>query len=153
MKGLIICGFPGTGKTTAAQRSKDVVDLESSGFQWDFSQDPPARREDWPRNYIQAIKEATEHFSYVLASTHEDVRLELKAADLPYVIVLPNLDLKNEYLIRYVIRGDNAEFIKRVYDNWEPWLFGLGLEGAPVIKLDSGQTISDILPMIPPQRK
>ena len=66
-KGIIISGFGGVGKTYLAKKYKNVVDLESSPFKYDYSnienldyeklKGEPNRiiRKDYPENYIKAI--------------------------------------------------------------------------------------------------
>ena len=71
MKGLIICGYPGVGKTTVAGW-KNCVDLESSNFSHDdtgFLLDP----NDWVPKYCTVAMDLAKQGFTVLCSTHTDV--------------------------------------------------------------------------------
>lgn len=157
-KAIIICGFPGVGKTSAEQRCRQAIDCESSGFHYIF--DPtevnaknPAgvlkENPNWVKEYVDKLVElATDvRYHYVLASTHQEVRDELNARFIPYVVVVPDRSLKDEYLVRYVKRGDSAEFIMGIYEYWEDWLKAIDIEAPAVIHLKSGEYLADILPI------
>lgn len=157
-KAIIICGFPGVGKTTAEQRCRQAIDCESSGFQYRF--DPtevnagsPAgvykENQNWVEKYVDQLVELAMdvRYHYVFASTHQEVRDELCARFIPYVVVVPDRSLKDEYLSRYVMRGDSAEFIMGIYENWDDWLKAIDIEAPAVIHLKAGQVLSDILPI------
>lgn len=147
---MIICGFPGVGKSCVATNRKNIVDLESSVFSWIY--DPynhtnggRVRNPNFPENYIKTIRDGVGDFEYVLISSHQAVRDALKAEGLPYIIVAPKRDLKNEYIIRYLQRGNEIDFIELMNEKWDEFLEGIANDGAPVIWLDKGEYMSDVL--------
>ena len=151
MTGTIICGYPGVGKSTVATNRTDIVDAESSAFSHPF--DPVTMKQevsnDFPRNYIDhIIRLASElgGYSYVLVSCHKEVREELDARSIPYVVVIPHIGCKDEYMKRYLKRGDSAEFIARMYANWDEWHEEIEENAPAVIHLLAGEMLADILP-------
>lgn len=147
-KALIICGFPGVGKSCVANNRTNILDLESSAFSWIF--DPTSvefrkRNPDFPANYIQTIKEECEKYDVILTSSHKSVRDALQAEGIQYIIVAPRLELKNEYLIRYIQRGSPISFIELLDINWYKFLYEIQEDCAPVIWLDKGEYMSDVL--------
>ena len=160
LKGIIICGFPGVGKSYAAQRSTDITDAESSAFHyptdWENINEPEKMRTtedpDWVKKYVDHLVDMASQYGYryVLASTHDEVIAELNSRFVPYVVVAPDRSLKDEYLGRYLKRGSDADFIINLNENWDEWLDQIERYSSAVIHLKAGQTISDILP-IPPR--
>jgi len=53
MKGKIISGFAGIGKTTLALKKQDIIDLESSDFKWRYSDDETANMNKENRKGIE----------------------------------------------------------------------------------------------------
>ena len=151
-KNLIICGFPGVGKTMAEEKRKDTIDLESSNFKWVPADALNPVRESvyWPKNYLDEIETLyTESYrKIILVSTHPEVIKGLQKRRLPFLIVVPDLDrnLKNEYLIRFLMRGSSVSFIKEMSQNWYRYLYDIDDYGETVIWLGSGQYLADILP-------
>lgn len=158
-KGIIICGFPGVGKSYAAQRSPDIEDIESTSFhypiEWENINEPEKMRVEenpnWVRDYVDHIENMASEYGYLynLVSCHDKVREELDARSIPYIIVVPSKNLKDEYLARYVKRGDSFNFISQIDTHWDEWLAEIEESGMPVIHLRAGQTISEILPILP----
>ena len=96
----IICGFSGIGKSTAEQKNRRILDFESSGYSNIFENGfRVSRNKDFPKNYIDKLEELIKNDEayYYLLSCHEEVRNELKARGLKYIIVLPYRECKNEY--------------------------------------------------------
>ena len=161
IKGMIICGFPGVGKSTAATKSREIVDCESTAFHypadWAFYADnknmgkpapKPVENPNWVSDYVDQIEiMASENgYPFVLVSTHLKVREEMDMRGIPYIVVVPKKDAKDEYMARYLMRGDRAEFIQTVYDYWDEWLDEIETHGAPVIHLNKGQVLKEIMP-------
>lgn len=148
IKHLIICGFPGVGKTTAERRSREVIDCESTAFHFTFENGMQKENPDWVSKYVDHIEQlaSKENYQYILVSSHLKVRVEMEKRGIPYICVVPEIYLRDEYLARYVKRGDSAAFIQRLYDHWNEWLEEIDRHGAPVIHLAEGQNISDMIP-------
>lgn len=150
IKSTIVCGFPGVGKTTAEAKSRCVEDLESSGFQFLF--DPETgptdiRVPEWVPKYVDFIEQRAEVFAgCLLVSCHKEVREELRRRGIPFVVVVPEHAAKDEYMARYLKRGNSALFIAKIYDNWNRWLVEIDQEPEPVIHLGVNQNIIDVLP-------
>lgn len=162
VKGLIICGFPGVGKSAASQKSRDICDCESTPFHTIYEEVytgkngeaiPPTiisvKNPNWVSDYVDRIEKISSDGNafYVLVSLHKEVRDEMDKRGLPYVIVVPEKSLKDEYLGRYVKRGNGQSFIRKVYDNWDEWLDEIESSGDPVIHLKAGEVLADILPI------
>ena len=152
---MIICGFPGVGKTVAGNKSRNVIDVESTRFHW-LDGDPLSNSENanWVNDYVDYIEKINNENSskYILVSCHKSVREELLKRGLFFVIVVPYREILNEYIKRYIKRGDNYDFIKKISDNWYKWLTEIDemralFNGAPVVYLDTHEYISDCLSM------
>ena len=158
LKAIIICGFPGIGKTTAEQRCRQAIDCESSGFQYCF--DPTEvnaanpvgvykKKPNWVHEYVDKLVELAMdvRYHFVFASTHQEVRDELDARSVSYIVVVPERSLKDEYLSRYVRRGDSADFIIGIFEHWGEWLEEIEKNAPAVIHLKAGQVLADLLPI------
>ena len=108
---MIICGFPGTGKTTMAKSHGGCwVDLESTPFE-----------KDWTR-YAKVADHMSRQGYKVMVSTHKELLREFEAAEISYTVVVPPIEDKEEYIARYEHRGNTEEFITLLSDNWEKWI-------------------------------
>ena len=141
---MLVAAFPGTGKTFYFQHRyvdtlpyKMSADSDSSQFD----------KREFPENYIAHIKdEILKETSIVFISSHKVVRDSLVLNDLPFVLIYPSKELKEEYLERYKQRGNNEKFIQLVSDNWDNWLDECKSQtGCFHIELKSGQFVADVL--------
>lgn len=139
---IIISGFPGVGKSHAATVRKDVLDLDSSqfkGYRWEYI---------WEEMYVTAIKKAyeSEDHRVILISSHSKVRELLHEKGIPFICVVPNKSLRNEYMIRYLRRGSSVAFMRNIRVNWNDWIDRMH-NTELCIELQSGEHISDVLPL------
>lgn len=144
----IICGFSGIGKSTAEQKNRRILDFESSGYSNIFKNGfVVSRNKDFPKNYIDKLEELMKNDEayYYLLSCHEDVRNELKARGLKYIIVLPYRECKNEYKKRWLKRGSDIDFITKMDKRWDEMIDSCVKDLAPKIYLDEHEYLSDIL--------
>ena len=147
---IIICGFSGIGKSTAEQKNKRILDFESSGYSNIFENGfRLGRNKDFPKNYIDKLEELMERdeADYYLLSCHEEVRNELKTRNLKYIIVMPYMEHKNEYMKRWFKRGSDIDFITKMNKCWNEMINSCVRDIAPKIYLDEHEYLSDLLMM------
>ena len=112
-KGLIICGYPGIGKSSIAGWN-NCIDLESSLFS---HYENSCRKSDdiWVREYCNLAYYLALQGYTVMTSTHAAVidcfdRLKVTYyKDVPIVIFCPRYDMKKAWAIRLVNRYLNSE--------------------------------------------
>lgn len=115
MKTWLISAFPGCGKTTASRTLKgqiNVIDSDSSTFD----------KNDFPRNYIEHIKENIGKQDVIFISSHETVRQALEKEGLEYFLFYPALKRKEEFLDLYYHRGNNEAFLRVLDKNFESFI-------------------------------
>jgi hypothetical protein len=148
-KAMVICGFPGVGKTSVANNRENILDAESSVFSWIWNPENlekgRERNPEFPNNYIRYIKENMDRYDVILVASHQKVRDAMKMAGIQYLIVAPMDHLKNEYLIRYLRRGSDIDFIELLNDKWYDFMRDIMNDDAPTIRLKPGENLSDIL--------
>lgn len=139
---LIISGFPGVGKSTAFSTAANLVIKDSDSSQFD--------KADFPQNYIAHIKQCIDDkVDIVFVSSHKEVRDVLTENNIWYVLLYPDISLKNEYLERYKQRGSSQKFIDLVESNWENWISDCNTYGKYLpITLESGEYATDYLSKI-----
>jgi hypothetical protein len=149
---VIISGFPGVGKTYLCQHRKDlkISDSDSSSFSWDESSGKKVRHPDWPDNYVKHIKslvDAKDH-DLILVSSHLEVREALSEAGLKFVLVYPSMAIKEEYIQRYVDRGNNESFVGLLEKNYDDWIDALRQSTPTKVELGPGQYLADVVDRI-----
>jgi hypothetical protein len=146
----VIAGFPGVGKSklidkvTSGELRNDglIIDSDSSHFSW---LSPGVRNPAFPKNYIDHIKRNIGIVSYILVSTHKDVRDRLANENIHYTLVYPGIELKEEYIQRYRDRGSVDSFITLMDNNWDNFIEDLIFEEFPTkLQLEPDQFLSDI---------
>lgn len=144
---IVICGFPGIGKTTLLDRvgKSTILDSDSSNFSW-ANQAKNERNPDWPGNYIDYIKKNHDKADVILVSSHDVVRNALVNAGIKFTLVYPSLQMREEYIKRYKDRGNDEKFVKLLETNYENWIKELmAQKGCTHVVLQSGQYLSDVI--------
>lgn len=153
-RGLIVCGYPGVGKTSASGCRRSIIDLESSWFQKD---------DIWYSEYAKvAIELAGQGFT-VCTSMHSEVldifarffdpavpsgvpmdyNMYGKCGIFGCVIVVPDKSLKKEWEDRLVRRYEESgsdkdkRALKRSIDKFDRDISGASGYGLPVKYLTS----------------
>lgn len=155
---MVICGFAGIGKTYLGNKYKNVIDLESSDYKWIYSNrankmDKEKRKGltqrnvnyAWPDNYLDAITDANAEYDLVLVSQSLDILDELHLMKVPYILVFPKLELKEEYIQRCIDRGNQENFIWFIDRYYEKLIKNLMKRPEEKIILDTGEYLEDAL--------
>ncbi len=137
---LLISGFPGTGKSfhTEYKRrwNERIWDSDSSKF----------NKDHFPDNYIEHIKEGIGFANVIFISSHKEVRDALVENGLDFVLIYPDRSLKEEYMNRFLDRGNNEGFVSLLKSNWNDWINELeNQKGCKRLVLQSNQYISDVI--------
>ena len=106
---MIICGFPGTGKSMMA-RFSHWVDLESTPF-----------KKNWLL-YAEVAKHMSDSGYTVMVSTHAEMLNALEHIEARYTVVIPPITDKDTYMHRYDMRGNTDDFIRLLDENWHRWI-------------------------------
>ena len=112
---LLVCGFPGIGKSVASKKY-GWTDSDSSSFSWEFK---GIRHREWPHNYIEHLKRSS---GIIMLSTHAEVRDALYLAKEPFIVCYPQRECKEEYIERYTNRGSSESFISLLTEKWDEWI-------------------------------
>ena len=113
--GIIVSAFPGCGKTTMFNELNGkikIMDSDSSKFD----------KTDFPRNYIEHIKENIDNVDIMFISSHDTVRSALEMEGIDFDLFYPSIDRKLEFLENYVKRKSDREFIMKIDANWKEWI-------------------------------
>ena len=121
--------FPACGKTWLCEHQEDyglkILDSDSSQFSWIYVNGVKERNPDFPKNYINHIKENIGKYDCIFVSTHASVREALDDADIDFAIVYPDSRCKAEWVGRCFIRskkGESGCSADVLYDNWSQWI-------------------------------
>jgi hypothetical protein len=135
---IIISAFPGCGKSHLFRNKGDKKILDSDSSKFDKSQ--------FPQNYIEHIKSNIGLADMILVSSHKEVRDALVDNGIEFTLVYPNKDIKDEYIQRYIDRGNEDKFVELLKNNWNIWIPELEQQSdCDKIELNSGQYLSDVL--------
>lgn len=131
-KGIVIAGFAGIGKTTLAKKYKNVIDIESSPYKWDYSKvdnsnleklkgmENRKRNSNFPKNYIEAIQKAKTKYDIVLVWIHpEEILPYYDINGIDYYLCFPTKTAIKEYKKRFIERGNNDNYIHHVLHNYD----------------------------------
>jgi hypothetical protein len=137
-KTLVISAFPGCGKSHFFRNNEDKEVLDSDSSKFD--------KEHFPKNYIEHIKSNLGKVDIIMVSSHKEVRVALVENEIPFTLVYPSPDIKDEYIQRYIDRGNTGSFVELLNNNWELWLNELEEQvGCEKIKLVENQYLSDVI--------
>ena len=165
---MIIAGFAGTGKSFFCEKNESAIDfvcmpfkyvnyyevVQSSGIKGETikANDELVLREWWWDDYYWAIRDTQEKYpdQVIVIPTVYHILQELEEQDVPYMLVYPRKDAKDEYEKRYRDRGNTEEFIKIFTGRWEYWMEELRMyKKAKIVEMKKGEYLSDVI-NIPP---
>lgn len=119
-KGLIICGYPGIGKSSCAGWN-GAIDLESITFSQEMGMI------NWIPLYVKTAIQLAEQGFTVFISTHREVRkyLASNSSKFPVVIFCPKVEWKEQWVQRLQARYDQSKdskdlrALEHVRDFWD----------------------------------
>lgn len=127
---MIYSCFAGTGKTILASFT-GYQDIDSADYQWLWTPEQltltteerkletdRVKNPDFPSNYVEVIMEADKQGD-VLISAHPEVLDALAEKEVKFVTVAPYPSLKEEFIQRYIERGDSEDFIQLMEEHFE----------------------------------
>ena len=156
---VIIAGTAGVGKTELGLRYRNVIDLESSIYSWDYSAiganvsieslkgaaNRPLNKH-WPMNYINAISDALTKYDFVLVGGNLEKNFQNYIdAGFDFEIFIPTKDAIEEYEKRFIVRGNSKEWAEKVYSRYDEYLPQYMAVGKPVIILNKGETLESYI--------
>lgn len=158
MEKMIIAGFAGIGKTTLAKKYKNVMDLESSPYKWDYSNLKKIDYEkmkgnlnrkpnpNFPENYINAIKQALKNFDIVCVWLNfENALPHYDENNINYIVCYSTKEAFEDYKKLYIERGNSEDWINRVCNHYYNVFSKLEELNKPKIILNKGETLEDAL--------
>ncbi len=135
----VFSGFPGIGKSSVFRDAKGyrVADSDSSTF---------PKGDAFPANYMAHIQATRPNVDILLVSSHDVVRDTMEEYGIPFFLVYPTLDQKQDYLQRYRDRGSPDAFIELMTANWEKFITGCqNQDGCIHVVLHKDQFLSDVI--------
>ena len=125
-----IYAFPATGKTQVAMKYKNIIELSSENYHWldikngtsegnkgQFKMVNPK----WPNNFYNKIKELDKQDELLVLITHS-ASVICQNLCIPYMIIYPHIDCKNEYIERMKKRGNKDNVVKNMKNNFENYV-------------------------------
>ena len=150
----VICGTPAIGKSTMGRKYDNVMDLNSGPYRY-FDYDPKSAEQnkgtwklenpDFLADYAKAIVEHSKKYALVLLSIHEDVLAELDKRNIKYATAYSPPEAREIINQRFINRGNDADFIKKVMDKFDAHLAANMARKGVKITIEPGRFLEDAL--------
>lgn len=154
---MIISAFSGAGKSYLAKQYTDIIDLEPMDYHWIYEDD--LKRLDcekrkrnqnrklnpaWPKNYIDDILLYDEENNIVLISGDDHIVSLLDKQGILCYNIYPSVNQKQDYIKRYMERGNSKEYIDFWNENFEKIVIGKQIHMYNIEMMD-GEYLEDTL--------
>ncbi len=153
--GILVGGFKAIGKSTLAKKYSNVIDLDTSNFEYIIDEKlkeiPIEQRKglksrvknpEYPLNYYNELISNLKMNDVVLFGCKPEVVDLLEKNGVDYYIVYPEEKMLEEIIDRCKARGNNETFVSRVK---EVYYSDLPKNSEKVIWLQKGQYLEDTL--------
>ena len=166
---IIVSAYPGCGKSyfykkysvycktknTAIldldndiSRTLKILDSDSSKFSWIYDENgkkTDERNPEFPRNYIQHIKDHLIKEDIIFISSHDNVRELLQKEEIPYILVYPERNARTEWINRFIKRGNPKDFVEFQEKMWDTFIDGMEDDPSPYkICLKGNEYLEDV---------
>ena len=111
-----------------------ILDSDSSLFSWIYDENgnkTDVRNPDFPNNYIQYIKDHLHTEDIIFVSSHKIVREALEKEGIKYILIYPEIDMKDVWMDRFKKRGNDDKFIKFQEEHWDEFITDMDNETFP----------------------
>lgn len=156
---MIIAAYAGCGKTTFTEICGEAIDLHCLPYKYYLDDnnnrgeagkaDPyNEMRPEWPFNYVEAIENVMNKNKYKFILIPSDFRVLslLNKKQIPYTLVYPHRDCREEYRQRYIARGNTENFLEIFIGNWDWFIDNLkAYSHCKHIVLESNQFLADVI--------
>ena len=153
--GILIGGFKAIGKSTLAKKYSNVIDVESSNFEYLIDEElkkisveqrkglkSRTKNPDYPLNYYNELISNLKKNHIVLFANKTEVVELLNKNNIDYYIVWPEENMLDEIIDRSKKRGNNERFISRIK---QVYYEDFPKNNDKVIWLKKGQYLEDVL--------
>lgn len=133
----IYAAFCGSGKTYICEKTNvNAVEVEF----WKY------KDRYLFYEYVEDIKKHFGNVDYIFIATEPEGLKLLHKEGFPITLIYPEIELRNEYLDRYINRDSPHEFIGAFMKYWNPWINELKEQTyCNHIILRKGEFLKDIL--------
>lgn len=158
-KGIIVAGFTAIGKTTIGKKYDNVIDLESSLFQWKYKEEMTLEQiefykgkegriynNEFPQNYFNAILEARKEYDVILTSMHWELLEEFEKNGIEYYLAYPELNFADEIKKRCIDRGNSEEWADKIKEKVFSWYTKLkDYKPKEILYISKDEYLEDVL--------
>jgi len=156
-KGILLLVLAGVGKSHLDQRYDNVIDVESSYYNYLLTKEQLAMdiehikgtkrvtNPEFPKNYVKAIKEALNKYDIVTAALSVKVANALGEEKMDYMVIYPHLDMEEEIVERCIKRGNTEEFIVKIRRWYKTNIEYFSKTDKPKIVVQKGEYLEDVL--------
>jgi len=157
---VILAGFSGVGKTFLAQKYRNVLDLESSPFFWDYSNiihdsdfekfkgsAGRKRNPNYPENFINELKKNIGKYDYILVWAHVDEAMPHynKHNICIDAYFIPSKNALDDYIVRYYERGNTKEYVVKMQERYNFQYERRNEISKSIVLLEKGETLESYL--------
>ena len=162
-KPRIIAAHAGCGKSYFCETNSNAIDFIIMPFKYSNFYELVSAKEgkenlkasdeldfiyNWQDAYYEALLDTYNTYTdeIIVIPAEKETLNRLYNDGIPYLLVYPREDLKEEYRQRYIQRGDSENFLYIFIDCWDSWMRILKkFEGCQRIELQEGQYLSDVV--------
>lgn len=159
---MIVAGYSGVGKTTFAKTHQNVIDLHVMPYKYSNLSELNNKYNDesikaapelilnidWRYDYYDKLISLykSEPNKIIVIPTDIQIMNWLECDEIPFTLVFPSYELKEEYRNRYLKRGNTKDFIDVFISDWDYWIGMFKQQkGCKKIELKTNEYLSDVI--------